>query len=70
MKVFRDDKGILSPNLYPFANGEDYLTFCIQMNEEGSGSVYLLNLDDAKPKPEFVCHSFDYFLKNIEETPS
>lgn len=28
-----------------------------------------LNLEEVKPKPEFVCDAFDYFLKNIQDSP-
>jgi len=67
LKTYRDEEGVLPANFYPFANGDNSLAYCIQMNKKGFGSVYLLNLEEAKPKPEFICHSFDYFLKNIEE---
>ena len=67
MKYYRDEKGVLSKNFYPFANGEDEWVYCIQMKKKGFGSVHLLNLDEKEPKPEFICDSFDYFLKNIEE---
>jgi len=70
LKTYRDEKGILPANLYPFANGKDSLVYCVQMNEEKFGSILLLDLEDPELRTELVCHSFDYFLKNIEETPS
>ena len=57
----------LPAHLFPFALAEGGGKFCISMNEEDFGTIYLFFMDGTANEPIFVIDSFENFINALED---